>query len=526
MVGSLIQLAAYGQEDMFLTTDPQITYFKVVYKRHTNFTKEEIQQTFKYTPNFGKSVHCTIGRHGDLIGNIILVVTLPEINLSQNSRTYFAWVKRIGFALIKSVNVTINGYQIDKHYGSWMNIWAELTGSISGPHSKGYKKMIGDIDSLKNFTHTMSAYTLFIPLQFWFCRIPGMALPLISLLYSNVKVNVEFEESSNCYILSPTDYITCHDDIVSFIQYEYIEQNVDGDIRAGIFMSFDINTKRLYYYNITNTKFESIPLPSSDFDVDDAELVETLQTSDYGQKYIITGKTSQCTTFVQLNYHSTITSIAQIGNIKFVNCFLLVDYYYLDEEERLRFAQSKHDYLIEQLYYTPAIELTNTRINAKLTTENPCKLMVWTVQLKYIYDSKDYFNYTDTYRNKVFSYELFNVLVGNPVGKNIVSSASILGNGNERLTMRNSAYHEYIQQYQNTKFSSETCINMYSYALYPFNLIQPSGSFNTSLIDNIEIGLHLSDITTTNNPVLFRGYCICYNVLRIIDGLGGVVFTH
>ena len=148
MSGGLIQLAAYGLENMFLTDEPQITFFKSVYRRHTNFTKEQIPQFFINQPNFGKNVNCEIAKNGDLVGNIFLVVTLPKINLPINTRNQFAWVKRIGFALIKSVSIIINGYQIDRHYGDWLNVFAELTGNINGEHSKGFKRMIGEVDEL------------------------------------------------------------------------------------------------------------------------------------------------------------------------------------------------------------------------------------------------------------------------------------------------------------------------------------------------------------------------------------------
>ena len=170
MGGGLIQLVAYGMEDMFLTKDPQITFFKMVYRRHTAFTKEQIPQYFTHKPNFGKNLNCTIAKNGDLIGNIVIAVTLPKINLSTDSITQFAWVKRVGFAIIKSVSVVINGYEIDKHYGDWLNLWAELTGSITGPQNRGYKKMIGEEDELTDFSYSKNEYTLFIPLQFWFCR--------------------------------------------------------------------------------------------------------------------------------------------------------------------------------------------------------------------------------------------------------------------------------------------------------------------------------------------------------------------
>jgi hypothetical protein len=525
MGGGLIQLLAYGMEDMFLTKDPQITFFKMVYRRHTQFTKEQIPQKFTHKPNFGKNLNCTIQKNGDLIGEIFIVVTLPKINLPSNSITQFAWVKRVGFALIKSVSIVINGYEIDKHYGHWLNIWSELTGSINGPHENGYKKMIGEDLDLNSFSQSKEQYQLFIPLKFWFCRSSGLTLPLVSLQYSDVKINVEFEEDINCYQLAPTHYITCIDDMVSYKKFEYIEQNIDGDIRAGIFIDYDISTKKLYYYKISSGKLLSIPVPDG-FDINNPTLVNSVISSTQGKKYAITGKTSEFSTFANLTSFSTsVATTSNLKNLNLVDGFLLVDYYYLDDEERIRFAKAKHDYAIEQLFYTPPIEIDDISRNVQVSIDNPCKLMIWTIQYKYIHDSKDYFNYSDTYQNKVFLYEPYDVPLGYPIGKNMSLKSTILYNGNERLTFRNSGYFEYLQQFQHTKVSPQVGINMYSYSLQPFEPIQTSGTFNSSQIDNIQVKLSLVQGVNANNIALFRCYGVCINIFRIINGLGALMFT-
>jgi hypothetical protein len=524
MGGGLIQLVAYGMEDMFLTKDPQITFFKMVYRRHTAFTKEQVPQYFTHKPNFGKNVNCTIAKNGDLVGNIILVVSLPKINLPTKTLTQFAWVKRIGFALIKSVSVVINGYEIDKHYSDWLNLWSELTGTINGPQSRGYKEMIGDVADLSDFSYSKPDYKLFIPLQFWFCRSSGLVLPIASLQYSDIKINVEFEEDVNCYILSPSHYITCLDDIVAFKQYEYIEQNIDGVIRAGIFINYDITTKRLFYYKITDDNLLSIPV-ADNFDIFNTNLVSQTIDSTQGKKYAITGKTTGYSIFSQLKTKPTTYPSEKIKNMNLSNAFLLIDYYCLDDEERFRFLRAKHDYVIEQLFYTPAIEIGDTTKNVSFSVNNSCKAMIWTVQLKYISQSKDYYNYSDTYQNKVFLDEPYDVKLNTPVGKNIIKECTILGNGNEMMTFRDGKYFDFIQQFQHTTFSPQIGINIYSYALYPFEPAQPSGSFNSSKIDNIEIKLKLSSIVTNKNIALFRGYGLCLNIFRIINGLGALMFT-
>lgn len=517
MGGALIQLVAYGMEDLYLTRDPQITFFKMVYRRYTPFTCEPIVQNFVHNPTFGSTSNCTISRNGDLVGNIFIVVKLPKVNLPQTKKIQFAWVKKIGFAMIKSVSIIINGYEIDRHYGDWLNVWAELSGEINDAQEKGYKQMIGQNPELYNFSYSKSEYKLYIPLQFWFCRTSGSALPLVSLTYSDVKINVEFQPAEYCYILSPTHYISCYENIVSFKEYEYIEQKIsENDVRAGIFMYYDKNLQRLYYYSITNQKLIGFP---SQLNTN----TDILQSSE-AQKYKIYGKTTKYSCYAIINATSPLTVIPKL-TLNFSECFLLVDYYYLDEQERLRFTQNNHAYIVEQLFYTPSTQINDINRNIIINADNPSKMMIWTVQMKYIYDSKDYFNYSDTYQNKIFINEPYDVPLYSPIGNNIVKKSNILCNGNERITFRKSNYFEFVQQYQNTKITPQIGINTYSYALYPYEPIQPSGTFNTSQINNIEIKVNLKSIVSPNNIALFRAYSLSTNIFIVSNGLGALKFT-
>jgi|SaaInlStandDraft_6_1057023.scaffolds.fasta_scaffold28419_1 hypothetical protein len=524
MTGAIIQLIAHGRDNVYLTHDPQITFFKVIYRRHTNFTKEQIPQSFIKQPNFGKKGSSIISKRADLLGGIQIVTTLPKIQTTSDEKAKFAWVKRVGFALIKSVEIEIGGKIIDRHYGEWLNIWSELTGKINGNHKSGMKKLIGDVPELTEFTSSKNEYTLYIPLQFWFCKNSGNALPLISLQYSDVKINVEFEDASKCYMLSPTHYIKCRDDIVNFTPFEYIEQNIDGTIAAGIFIEYDINFKRLYYYKLTSTKLASVPV-ASDFNTSasNSVAITALLASSQGLKYSIIGKTSGYSTFAEFNNTTTTHSVAKIRNLSMTQCYLLVDYYYLDEEERYKFSQSKHDYLIDQLYYTPDIEIENANFSSPIIAEHPCKLIAWITQLKYIKSSNDHYNYTDSYRNKILSSESSTANIGDPVSKSLISTQTILMNGNPRVSLRDASYFDKIQMHMHTSCNISTGINMYSYAEHPF-IHQPSGSCNMSQIDNVKIQLNLSPIVSVNNKALFRAYSVCTNILRISSGLAGTVF--
>jgi hypothetical protein len=527
MTGALLQLVAYGKDDIYLTYEPQITFFRVVYRRHTNFTIEPIKQLFDNIPDFGKVTSAVISKSADLVGQIYIVVNLPKIKQTTDTNTVFAWVKRIGFALIKNVQVEINGRIIDSQFGEWLNIWAELTGQINSNHKRGLKKLIGDVPENTNFTSTKNAYTLYIPLQFWFCRSSGNALPLVSFVYCDVKINVEFQEANKCYMYGPSHYIQCMDDIVNFTPYEYIEQNIDGQLNAGIFLNYDINSKRLYYYKLTQNKLQSIPTTSQFINTATSSDINNLITSPFGLKYSIIGKTSNYNTFAELGSNSVTYPSPTLRNISITDAYLIVEYYFLDEDERFKFSQAKHDYLIEQVFYTPNVEISASNFPCSIISEHPCKLMVWVVQLQYIENCNDHFNYSTSYQNKLFSYEPYPGDIGSPAQSSLILGQTIFMNGNERFSLgpTNGYYFDSLQKIMHTSTIGLPGINMYAFGLFPF-INQPSGSCNTTQIDNIQISLNLVKNINILNKANLRCYCLCNNVLRVAGGLTGEVFLR
>ena len=138
---------------------------------------ESIEQTFSGAVDFGRKVSATVSRNGDLIHRTYLQVSLPA--LSNGGAGTVAWVRNIGNVLIKEVEISIGGSRIDKHYGQFLHIWNELTQTAS--HEVTYKEMVGDTSILTTGAATIPAATLLVPLQFWFCRNIGLALPLIAL---------------------------------------------------------------------------------------------------------------------------------------------------------------------------------------------------------------------------------------------------------------------------------------------------------------------------------------------------------
>ena len=191
MGGGLMQLVAYGAQDVYLTGNPQITFFKVVYRRHTNFAVESIQQTFNGSADFDRKVTATISRNGDLITNVYLQVEMPQLP-TENTKSESYYINSVGHALMKTVELEIGGQRIDKHYSEWLEIWSQLT--TPAEKRSGYKEMVGMFDGTPLYR---GGTTLYVPLQFFFNRNPGLALPLIALQYHEVKINIDFRKLSD-----------------------------------------------------------------------------------------------------------------------------------------------------------------------------------------------------------------------------------------------------------------------------------------------------------------------------------------
>lgn len=273
--GCLMQLCAYGAQDVYLTGNPQITFFKVVYRRYTNFCTELIEQTFNGAPDFGRRVTVTITRNGDLVTDMYLQVKLDPVRLGPGAK--FGWVKRLGHALIHSVEIDIGGSKIDKQYGVWMEIWYQFANLVG--QERGYSEMIGDVDILTDYNgKDKPAYVLYVPLQFWFNRNIGLALPLIALQYHEVRLEFEF---------TPLEALIVYNKAF----------------------------KAEYYNNIC---------------MQDAQL--------------------------------------------------LVNYVCLDSEERRRFAQLGHEYLIEQVQFTGVESFACNNGRFKLDFNHPTKALIWALR--------------------------------------------------------------------------------------------------------------------------------------------------
>jgi hypothetical protein len=448
MGGGLLQLVAYGAQDVYLTGNPQITFFKVAYRRHTNFAIEAIEQTFNGNPNFGSRVTCQITRNGDLINRIYLRASFNNVNTPLSGTVEnngFALVPYFGLKLLKSVELEIGGQRIDKHYAEWLYIWNEL----SLPYGKrdGYYTMVGG-DKYNHSIHIGAGqtYTVHVPLEFWFCRNVGLALPLIALQYHEVKINIEFESQVNLIDISE-----------NFCDKAFNLPYANGNKSGGAIL-----------YNNKN-------LPGA----------------------------------VLYASNSSVFTLSDVS--------LWVDYIFLDTDERRRFAQLSHEYLIEQLQFTGSDSITKnstTMKSIRMNFNHPCKELIWVVK-----PTKEGSGAANLYWNNFSSRTTDNNIY---MGENPITKAKIQLNGNDRFAERNGSYFSIVQPYQHHENAPDAFhegINVYSFAIKPEEH-QPSGTLNMSRIDTAILSISSS---VSGDVYLFT---VNYNVLRILSGMGGLAYSN
>lgn len=194
---TLIQLVARGRQDAYLTSNPQMTFFKQVYRRYTPYAVESIPLEFDGTADFGRRISLLIPRKAELLGACFLEVDLPPLNTDPNAIPQNYWVNNIGHVLINDVSIEIGEQEIDKHTGMWLNIWGELT--TTAEHRAAYNEMIGQWADFPSPTlDTTAPLQLTIPLRFWFCNSLGAALPLVALQAHPIRLIIHLNTFQNC----------------------------------------------------------------------------------------------------------------------------------------------------------------------------------------------------------------------------------------------------------------------------------------------------------------------------------------
>ena len=496
MGGGLLQLVAYGAQDVYLTGNPQITFFKVVYRRHTNFAIESIVQTFNGEAQYGNTITCTVSRNGDLINRAYVELTIPGLGWNGTDSNKLAYVNYLGLRLLKNVVIEIGGQQIDKHYSEWMYIWNELSLPIGKRY--GYDKMVGK-SGLK-ISKRSGETKLYVPLEFWFCRNVGLALPLIALQYHEVKFKIEFADKEE-------------------IAYNYFD-NEPYAVESVTLGTYYITTdgQKWTKKNVTDGSEDTSASPNT-FTVDDVsyeiltntELANKLdiQVDSTGNLFNVGDEFSYDSRLNYTSYDSS-TDSTSIGSL---TCQIYVDYIFLDTDERRKFAQLTHEYLIEQLQFTGEEDIKN---QIRLNFNHPVKQLIWVVQ-RYLSEGGE-FSSMKNWNNFSMSKDI------DTIDTNPLTKGSLKLNGKDRIASREGRYFDLVQPYQHhTNVPKNGGINVYSFALKPEEH-QPSGTLNMSRIDSAHLYISKHGDVSTDDKVLI--YATNYNVLRIMSGMGGLAYSN
>ena len=437
--GGLLQLVAVGKQDVFLTGNPQISFFKMVYRRYTNFAIESQPMYFDGTANFGQRISCLIPRRGDLLGKVYIDVLLPGLTLNDGSNTPVSYVNSIGNALIQEITFEVGEQQIDKQTGEWMEIWEQLT--TPAGQRDALNTMIGRVDGY-NIPDLIpgpasEGLRLYIPLQFYFCKNPGLYIPLLALQYHPIRINIT---------ISP------------------------------------------------------------------------LQSLFYTQQLILV---PNCSLTVN---PANITSMMLWG-----------DYVYLDTEERRRFVSQSHEYLIEQIQYTPLIGVTASQAQVNIQTDfnHPIKEFIFVARRDFMNQVHEFFNYSSLATNEAVPTPVQPFFMPGQVRTDLISTALLQLDGYDRFQVRQAPYFRLVQPYDHhTTTPVQNFLYCYSLALRPEDA-QPTGTLNASRIDSVNwqivmnpnLNFPEASPPVSRGPCTIRIYATNYNVFRVVNGFGGVLFT-
>jgi len=559
MGGGLMQLVAYGAQDVYLTGNPQITFWKVTYRRHTNFAMESIEQTFNGQADFGRRVQCTISRNGDLAYRTYLQVTLPEIgqdlgNTSDN-RVYARWLDYPGEQLVNMVEVEIGGQRIDRQYGDWMHIWNQLT--LTSECERGYNKMVGQTTQLTYLTdpdfdsvdspcaaedvpgntcaprNALPETTLYVPLQFWFCRNPGLAIPLIALQYHEVKINLELNPIDQClYAVQGVglDQTSVGSDIK--VTRAYQQSLVAASLYVDyVFLDTDERRRMAqnpHEYLIEQLQFtgdESIGSAANriklNFNHPCKELVWVVQPDahvDYCSQTVNGALLHRALGAQPFNYTDSVDALpnsirAFSGNVAVTG----------------NFGNNKNQFVTASgLFQDPLAEDDQSQ---RFGTNQPVNVNQQGLASTSGNATFDTGSYEDAMSGSTVSDAGAFVLAETALnmhcwGQNPVVTAKLQLNGQDRFSEREGTYFDLVQPYQHHTRNPDTGINVYSFALRPEEH-QPSGTCNMSRIDNASLQLVVSSNAIGGTATAkVRVYATNYNVLRVMSGMGGLAYSN
>jgi len=542
MGGGLMQLVAYGAQDVYLTGNPQITFWKVTYRRHTNFAMESIEQTFNGQADFGRRVTCTISRNGDLAYRTLLQVTLPEINQrmkNTNGDVYARWLDFPGEQLISQVEVEIGGQRIDRQYGDWMHIWNQLT--LSSEQEKGYHKMIGNTTQLTFITdpsfaevdgpcestapknvcaprNALPETTLYVPFLFWFCRNPGLALPLIALQYHEVRINLDLRPIDEC--LWAVDNLGCTDSASAKVTTAYNQSLVAASLFVD-YIFLDTDERRRMAQNPHEYLIEQLQFTGD----------ESVGSSSNKIKLNFNHPCKELIWVVQPEENVDYCSSLECGSLLF-KTLGAQPFNYTDAVDALPNA-------IHAFGGKNAVGGSGGAfIDASGLFESAGAVDASGAMTSALWGGDDNDGTDGVFdagvsagANSTVSDAGTFVLTETSLtlhcwGENPVVTAKLQLNGQDRFSEREGTYFDLVQPFNHHTRHPDTGINVYSFALRPEEH-QPSGTCNFSRIDNATLQLVLSNATVeATKTAKVRVYATNYNVLRVMSGMGGLAYSN
>ena len=531
MGGGLLQLVAKGAQDVYLINNPQITLFKNIYHRYTNFSYETFQLNFDGNKNFGNEINCTIPLNGDLLSKTVLIIIL-----NKDTTKTWGYVEKLGFNIIQSISISINGETIDTHTGEWLNIYHELT--KNNGHSDNFNKLNGNIPELKKINSNHSEYTLFIPLQFWFCKHFGLSIPVICLEKNSIEIKVKLNSALDCinYKNNENNLPSIKDIhlLSDYIYLDNIERNKFIKMKHEYLIDqIQMNEEKIPSYKHTyNLKFfhpckyliwltdQSKYNKRNDFLIWDFENNWDNTKNDFAKLIWLSTRKGLSNDGKKINFNPDYYNIGdnpeliENGNelLETLSKKVTANLLFYDSDNNAN-ASLKNVSLLENniTFEDMSITIDEIKNDSNTTTSQNNFLNIHKVSVI------DKFNYSNYVNN-----------TNNP----IVSSQLKL-NGQDRFSKRDSSFFNYIQSINHFKNIPSDGINIYNFSLNPIE-IQPSGACNFSRVDNTTLELILGNNNKDDSGEYFKNYfkngnvriyANNYNLLEIENMKGNVTYN-
>lgn len=520
MGGGQLQLTTIGNQDKYLTGNPQITYFKMVYRRYTNFSIETISLPFTNTADFGRKVFVNISKNADLLYKCSIKAVLPQIDCGTSGDNRFRWLNWLGHVMIKTVDVEIAGKVIDTHYSEWLHIWNEI--SQKEGQKEAYASLVGNLPRLTQVVrgHASASTTvdsqntidaqgaipsveLYIPLNFWFCRSPGLALPLIALHYHDVKINVEFREAEEC-CWSTGKYSTTPPKLSSanlLCEYIYLDTAERRRFATGE-----------HEYLIEQLQYRG---------------EEATTTTNAKVKLAFNNPTKLLAWVVQPKNFTDAIFTTEYGGRQWFNFSDQIDVSYYNGTPQDDLGNG----MVSSNNMNFGLPLTGVGVaisGATAGSENP----------QYRPDSGTStgggVDYSSGGFGNILAPSMTSALTTDVIssdlplldfGSGCVSTCVLRLNGHDRFSEQTDRYFNKLHPYYYISNGLPVGMYVYSFGLQPEN-IDPTGTCNFSKIDSANLVLNLTAQSVKDSrTATIKIFALSYNILKIANGMGGLAYN-